>query len=90
MTLATFVIVTGMETSDVTMTIVVTLMSGVNVMSIVTLTKVVTLTACDCMSSRTVIRALPSLPDSGGGGTPIHYLYGHVLPNRVVILKLLI
>ena len=26
----------------------------------------------------------------GGGGTPIHYLYGYVLPNGVVILKLLI
>ena len=65
MNLATFVIVTGVETktSDVTMTIVVTLMGGVNVMSIVTLTKVVTLTACDCMSNRTVIRALPSLLD---------------------------
>lgn len=66
MTLATFVIVTGVETdetSDVIMTIVVTLVGDVNVMSIVTLTKVVTLTACDCMSSRTVIRALPSLLD---------------------------
>ena len=27
---------------------------------------------------------------SGGGGTPIHYLYGYVPPNGVVILKLLI
>ena len=26
----------------------------------------------------------------GGGGTPIHYLYGYVLPNGVVILKLLV
>ena len=26
----------------------------------------------------------------GGGDTPIHYLYRHVLPNGVVILKLLI
>ena len=26
----------------------------------------------------------------GGGGTPIHYLYGYVPPNEVVILKLLI
>ena len=26
----------------------------------------------------------------GGGGTPIHYLYGYVLPNGVMILKLLI
>ena len=75
MTLATFVIVTGMETSDVTMTIVVTLMSGVIVMSIVILTKVVTLTACDCISSRTVIRALPSLPDSRGGTS-------HTIPIR--------
>ena len=25
-----------------------------------------------------------------GGGTPIHYLYGYVPPNGVVILKLLI
>ena len=67
MTLATFVIVTGVETkmSDVAMTtcIVTTLMVAVTVMSIVTLTKVVTLTAWDCMSSRTVIRALPSLLD---------------------------
>ena len=29
-------------------------------------------------------------PDPGGEGTPIHYLYGYVPPNRVVILKLLI
>ena len=26
----------------------------------------------------------------GGGGTPTHYLYGYVLPNGVVILKLLV
>ena len=26
----------------------------------------------------------------GGGGTPIHYLYGYVAPKGVVILKLLI
>ena len=26
----------------------------------------------------------------GGGGTPMHYLYGYVPPNGVVILKLLI
>ena len=26
----------------------------------------------------------------GGGGTPVHYLYGYVPPNGVVILKLLI
>ena len=26
----------------------------------------------------------------GGGGTPIHYLYGYVPPKGVVILKLLI
>ena len=25
-----------------------------------------------------------------GGGTPIHYLYGYVPPNGIVILKLLI
>ena len=33
------------------------------------------------------------LPSRGGGGergTPIHYLYGYVPPNGVVILKLLI
>ena len=30
----------------------------------------------------------PNVP--GGGGTPIHYLYGYVPPNGVVILKLLI
>ena len=29
-------------------------------------------------------------PEPGGGGTPIHYLYGYVPPNGVVILKLLI
>ena len=30
-------------------------------------------------------------PDPGGGYLhPIHYLYGYVLPNGVVILKLLI
>ena len=28
--------------------------------------------------------------DGGGGGTPIHYQYGYVPPNGVVILKLLI
>ena len=28
--------------------------------------------------------------EGGGGGTPIHYLYGDVPPNGVVILKLLI
>ena len=26
----------------------------------------------------------------GGGGTPIHFLYGYVPPNGIVILKLLI
>ena len=26
----------------------------------------------------------------GGGGTPIHYLYGYLPPKGVVILKLLI
>ena len=30
------------------------------------------------------------LDAGGGGGTPIHYLYGYVPPNGVVILKLLI
>ena len=29
-------------------------------------------------------------PMTPGGGTPIHYLYGYVPPNGVVILKLLI
>ena len=29
-------------------------------------------------------------PGGRGGGTPIHYLYGYVLLNGVVILKLLI
>ena len=28
--------------------------------------------------------------EPGGGGTPIHYLYGYVQPHGVVILKLLI
>ena len=31
-----------------------------------------------------------ALGPQGGGGTPIHYLYGYVPPNGVVILKLLI
>ena len=30
------------------------------------------------------------LTSTPGGGTPIHYLYGYVPPNGVVILKLLI
>ena len=29
-------------------------------------------------------------PGGGGGGTPIHYLYGYVPPKGVVILKLLV
>ena len=29
-------------------------------------------------------------PQTPGGGTPIHYLYGYVPPKGVVILKLLI
>ena len=29
-------------------------------------------------------------PRGGGGGTPMHYLYGYVPPKGVVILKLLI
>ena len=29
-------------------------------------------------------------PGGGVGGTPMHYLYGYVPPNGVVILKLLI
>ena len=31
-----------------------------------------------------------SLTVRPGGGTPIHYLYGYVPPNGVVILELLI
>ena len=31
-----------------------------------------------------------SLSPGGGGEIPIHYLYGYVPPNRVVVLKLLI
>ena len=31
-----------------------------------------------------------SIPARGGEGTPIHYLYGYVPPNGVMILKLLI
>ena len=34
--------------------------------------------------------ATVTLHEPGGGGTPIHYLYRYVPPNRVVILKLLI
>ena len=30
------------------------------------------------------------MPGVGGGGTPLHYLYGYVPPNGVVILKILI
>ena len=33
---------------------------------------------------------LGNCPGGGGGGTPIHYLYGYVPPNGVMILKLLI
>ena len=33
---------------------------------------------------------LDLFPRGGGGVTPIHYLYGYVPPNGVVILKLLI
>ena len=36
------------------------------------------------------IRITSDTCPGGGGGTPIHYLYGHVPPNGVVILKLLI
>ena len=43
-------------------------------------------TACACFSTLFLERALPR----GGGGTPIHYLYGYVPPNGVVILKLLV
>ena len=32
----------------------------------------------------------PGTRGGGGGGTPIHYLYGYVPSNVVVILKLLI
>ena len=32
----------------------------------------------------------PSGKQTGGGGTPTHYLNGYVPPNGVVILKLLI
>ena len=35
----------------------------------------------------TVLSGVVGVP---GGGTPIHYLYGYVPPNRVAILKLLI
>ena len=38
------------------------------------------------LSFQTVVTQAPS----PGGGTPIHYLYGYVPPNGVVILKLLI
>ena len=38
----------------------------------------------ECFSS------LPVTIDPGGGGTPIHFLYGYVPPKGVVILKLLI
>ena len=31
-----------------------------------------------------------ALGPGGGGGSPIHYLYGYVPPNRVVIFTLLI
>ena len=30
---------------------------------------------------------LRTIPGVGGGGFPIHYLYGYVPPNGVVILK---
>ena len=31
-----------------------------------------------------------AVPSPGGGGTPIHYLYGYAPPNGVVILKFVI
>ena len=34
-----------------------------------------------------VIRTALMIPGGRGGGTPIHYLYGYVLPNGVVILR---
>ena len=40
-----------------------------------------------CYGTYTVVGVTPR---GGGGGTPIHYLYGYVPPNGVVILKLLI
>ena len=59
-----------------------------------------------CVTANTkVIKIQPSFPKEAfgkknpiafrnicgpGGGTPIHYPYGYVPPNRVVILKLLI
>ena len=42
------------------------------------------------MVLKNVIPPFYSIGTPGGGGTPIHYLYGYVPPNGVVILKLLI
>ena len=41
-----------------------------------------------CILLLTIQTCLVTNP--GGGGTPIHYLYGYVPPKGVVILKLLI
>ena len=42
------------------------------------------------MVLKNVIPPFYSIDTPGGRGTPIHYLYGYVPPNGVVILKLLI
>ena len=44
----------------------------------------------DFGSSFMIARGSSLSESPGGGGTPIHYLYGYVPPNGVVILKLLI
>ena len=46
------------------------------------------LTPCDCWEFANGDHLIDV--ETRGGGTPIHYLYGYVPPNGVVILKLLI
>ena len=44
----------------------------------------------DCKNGRATMRNFAVKLVSRGGGTPIHFLYGYVPPDGVVILKLLI
>ena len=51
----------------------------------------------NCISANIVHEVLKHVSDiswgyvtPGGGGTPIHYLYGYVPPNGAAILKLLV
>ena len=46
--------------------------------------------ACRAKYYDAKVKALKACKPPGGGGTPIHYLYGYMPPKGVVILKLLI